>query len=157
MAIGMGGKVYNTVSVLTEPNTYDADITPENMRHGMTAYAKGKKVTGTGKAFAFVNYGEGQLQKLQDEDGNERYGFTIFSKIEPNLIFITPTETGDIVLQTNHVVDMKTYKPIAIGVNHTASGNVIAIYKENRIKIYLENTQDNLTRLKFFCGKDNDL
>ena len=39
------------VGVLLEPSTYDADITPENMQRGMTAYAKGKKVIGTGKCF----------------------------------------------------------------------------------------------------------
>lgn len=35
----------------------DATIVASDMQSGMTAYAKGRKVTGTGKAFAFAVYG----------------------------------------------------------------------------------------------------
>ena len=54
MPIRFQGKKISRMGALTEPSTYDADITPENMQRGMTAYAQGKKIVGTGKCFEFA-------------------------------------------------------------------------------------------------------
>lgn len=40
-----------------EVSTQDATLKPSDMQSGVTAYAKGKKVIGTGKAFSFALYG----------------------------------------------------------------------------------------------------
>lgn len=40
-----------------EVSTNDATLKASDMQAGVTAYAKGKKVTGTGKCFEFANYG----------------------------------------------------------------------------------------------------
>lgn len=39
-----------------ELNTNSATVQPSDLQVGITAYAKGRKVTGTGKAFEFANY-----------------------------------------------------------------------------------------------------
>ena len=40
-----------------ELSTNDATLKPSDMQAGVTAYAKGQKVTGTGKCFSFALYG----------------------------------------------------------------------------------------------------
>ena len=40
-----------------EQNTNDATLVPSDLQAGVTAYAKGQKVTGTGKCFEFASYG----------------------------------------------------------------------------------------------------
>lgn len=40
-----------------EMSTNDATLKASDMQSGITAYAKGKKVIGTGKCFEFANYG----------------------------------------------------------------------------------------------------
>lgn len=41
-----------------EVSTNDATLKASDMQSGITAYAKGKKVTGTGKSFSFAMYGK---------------------------------------------------------------------------------------------------
>ena len=41
-----------------EVSTHDATIKSSDLQTGITAYAKGKKVTGTGKSFEFASYGD---------------------------------------------------------------------------------------------------
>lgn len=40
-----------------ELSTNDATLKPSDMQAGITAYAKGQKVVGTGKSFSFARYG----------------------------------------------------------------------------------------------------
>lgn len=145
------------VGVLLEPSTYDADITPENMQNGMTAYAKGKKVVGTGKAFEEAGYGKRTIAAIRDTYGNEKYGISIFTEIKPNLLFIASTTEGDVVLQTNHILDLAENETISIGVNHSASGDLKVSYDGTHLKFYFENTDNKKTKLIYFFGKDNHI
>lgn len=58
MKLIYGGVPYNTTKVRHyETNTNDATLRSFDLQAGVTAYARGKKVTGTGKAFSFAMYG----------------------------------------------------------------------------------------------------
>lgn len=41
-----------------ELSTNDATVQPSDLQSGVTCYARGQKITGTGKAFEFASYGE---------------------------------------------------------------------------------------------------
>lgn len=159
MPISVNGKLYTAVTLTGDKalETYDADITPENMQHGKTAYVKGKKITGTGKAFAVAGYGRGMVLPLRDTEGNEKYGLSIFTKTKPNIIFLASTTTGDIVLQADHIFELAENEAVTIGVNRTTSCDVKIFYKESFLNIYFENVEDIETRLIYFYGKDNEI
>ena len=44
-------------ALYTHTDTDEGNITAPDMQSGMIAFAKGVKLTGTGKAFAFASYG----------------------------------------------------------------------------------------------------
>lgn len=157
MGVVIGNKRVRKVGVLTEPNTYDGNITAPDMQYGTIGYARGKKIIGTGKAFEKAGYGSGAVQLLLDENGNEKYGLSIFTKIAPNIVFLVPMTTGDISLQTEYIVDLVNEKVCEIGVNHTATGKIFACFEENRLKIYFENIENPKTKFYYFYGKDNKL
>lgn len=157
MSYIVNGVKAKKVGVLLEPSTYDTDTSPVDVQHGAVYYAHGERRVGTGKCFEFAGYGSGKIQLLQDEDGNKKYGLSIVSKGKPNLIFLSSTDTGDVILQTNHIVDLAGDTPIVIGTNYSASGKVTATHKNGRLIIYLENTESQSTRLRYFYGKDNEI
>lgn len=157
MAIGIGGKIYNTVSVLTEPNTYDADITPENMQRGMTAYAKGKKIVGTGKAFEFAYYGLAKVRAIYGLDENTLYGFKKEIHECANIIIISPTGTGDVLFQTTNIIEMQVGVPVKIGLNSSASSEIFAYSDGEYFYIYSTEILDINTQFFYFFGKDNEV
>lgn len=149
----LGGKVHH-VGALTEPSTYDADITPENMQRGMTAYAQGIKVIGTGKAFEFAEYGSKVATTITDSNGAKRYGFKLDVGANANVVFVAPSKTGDIVLQNKFLVTIIEGEEIAIADNYSAGGELRAYYDE-RLIVYLTEYTGKPTILRYFVGKDN--
>ena len=140
------------MGALTEPSTYDADITPENMQRGMTAYAQGKKIVGTGKCFEFAEYGLYRAKKLS----NGYYGFSFQFDKSANTFFVAPTGTGDIVVQKVHLVELED-EPIKIGENLTTSGELLVAYSDGKLKVYLTEINETNTSLRAFVGKDNEV
>ena len=58
MKLIYGGVPYNTTKVNHyEIDTNSATVQPSDMQAGVTCFARGEKVTGTGKAFEFATYG----------------------------------------------------------------------------------------------------
>lgn len=58
MKMYYGGVPVNSMKVRHyETSTNDATLKASDMQSGITAYARGEKITGTGKSFEFANYG----------------------------------------------------------------------------------------------------
>ena len=135
--------------------TYEGNITSPDMQYGSIGFAKGQKVVGTGRAFALAGYGGGKVQTVSDENGNIKYGFSLFMATAPNIIFLVPSTVGDISLQTEYAVDLANEKVCSIGINYTASGEIFVFYKQKRLTVYFANMQNKATEYKYFYGKDN--
>ncbi len=155
MSIYFQGKRISGMGALTEPSTYDADITPENMQNGMTAYAQGKKVIGTGKAFEFAEYGSKAVRTVTDNEGIERYGVKFAVGEGTNVVFLAPSATGEVVLQTNYLVSLSEGTTTQLGVNQTSGGEVYACYSEGYLTVYMTEITQKKTMLRLFVGKDN--
>lgn len=158
--IGKGNKPHKAhyVSVLTEPSTYDADITPENMQRGMSAYAQGKKVIGTGKCFAFVVYGQEIVYPIFDEEGNERYGLLIEQSCDTNVIFISSTTDSDAITQDVFIPkEVQEGKAVRIGENKATHSDIFAFQIDGALIIYGTDFSNANTRINYFIGKDNKI
>lgn len=155
MALFLDGVKINSFSI--GPDTSPGDLVPEDMQLGRIGFSQGKRVVGTGKAFAFAQYGSRVVKKITDSEGNERYGAFFDVGENANVIFISPSTTGDIVLQTNHMVNIESGEPVKIGENYTTGGEVLACYDKDRAIVYLTDYSQKPTLLRFFIGKDNHL
>lgn len=145
------------IFVQNAPNTYlEADLTPENMQHGMKGWSHGKLIVGTGKAFEFAKYGLRKVELLTDSKGMERYGIELEDSSGTNLILVSSAK-GDTFLQTKHLVELLDGEPLKIGQNLTTGGEIYALQNESHLKIYFTEIQDNESRLRFFVGKDNEI
>lgn len=58
MKMCLGKTPINNLHIVKhDVSTNDATVMPSDIQAGMTCYARGKKVTGTGKSFEFAKYG----------------------------------------------------------------------------------------------------
>ena len=125
-----------------EMDTNDATLVSSDMQCGITAYAKGRKVTGTGKSFEFANYGD-------FETNLSRY---VPSDI--NIIEVSSTEHPiklSFELAAMNNMDFSNAKNIA---TVTIDGNDFDIsvsVNSNVLKISCDKT----ICLQVFYGKDN--
>jgi len=136
-------------------DTSDADITPADMQNGRMGYANGQKVIGTGKCFEKAGYGQRKIKLITDENGNKKYGISILTKTIPNIIFVSSTNIGDIVLQENFVFSLIENERQKIGVDYITSGEISAYHNGSFLNIYFENIENTETKLMYFYGKDN--
>lgn len=157
MPIRFQGRKISRMGALTEPSTYDADITPENMQHGMIGYAQGKKVVGTGRCFEFVQYGTKVVREITDFDGSVKHGISLDIESGANLVFVASSTIGDSIAQTTYLVNMAEGVTEKIGQSLTDGGDLYASYKNGRLTIYLSNEPKERTMLRLFVGKDNEI
>jgi hypothetical protein len=122
-------------------DTQDATMVASDLQAGVTCYAKGQKVTGTGKAFSFASYGGWK---------------TNFSDIIPmviNTILISSTEYPvKMTVPTNKMVthDFTTAQKMAEVIVNGVTYPIIVSVLDGELMIDCEKT----INLEIFIGKD---
>lgn len=145
MKMFYGNTPVNSMRVIKhDVSTNDATMKASDLQAGITAYAKGKKVTGTGKSFEFANYGE--LRTNTDR----------FVPSDVNIIEISSTQYPvklNMPLYDVITLDFSTEQILATvnidGVEYSLTAKVT----NNILKI----TCDKTFYLQVFYGKDNYL
>lgn len=155
MAYIVNNKQIRQVSVLTEPNSYQTDIRPEDMQSGSTAVSKGKIITGTGRAFEFATYGQEDLYVVYDENGKEKLGIMLPEPKDSNILFISCTSDGDIISQDIHTINLNEVSAIRVGTNYTTDSGVYVYYSDGYLCIYVDTLSNGHATLNYFEGKDN--
>ena len=143
MKMFYGNTPVNSMRVIKhDVSTNDATMKASDLQAGITAYAKGKKITGTGKSFEFANYGH--------LDTNlSRYVPT-----NVNVIQIASTEypiKSNMDFETIKVSDFTNGQKIAsVTINNNEYDLTVSI-QSNIMKVMC----DEDIRLQVFYGKDN--
>jgi hypothetical protein len=125
-----------------ELNTNDATLKASDMQAGVTAYAKGQKITGTGKCFEFASYGNFQ---------------TNMADYMPVLINVIEIASIDYPIKS--VFSLYETKDVDFSIEQNV-GIVTIDNVEYPIAIKIENSLMTLKcekeiTLEVFCGKDN--
>lgn len=125
-----------------EMDTNDCTMVPSDLQSGVTAVARGQKITGTGKSFEFA-----------------RYGFltTNVDKYVPtniNLIQVSsseyPVKLG-LDLSLMHSVDFSSEQKIATIIIDNNEYDITVSVQSNRMKVSCNES----IQLQVFYGKDN--
>ena len=156
MSVIVGNKKVRKVGVLTEPNTYDGNITSPDMQYGTIGYAQGKRIVGTGKAFEFAVYGKIKFSLFDDENGVERYGGKIDDVQDANILLLTHCK-GDVLSQKNIIIHLEDLISENIGKNITTNSDLFVFQRNGKIYVYSVETNDKGSQFYYFIGKDNYL
>lgn len=125
-----------------EMNTNSATVQPSDMQAGVTCFARGQKITGTGKSFEFANYG----------------GFeTNFPIYIPNLVNIVEiTSTSNPIKSNIALSDMKNVDfSISQNIGSVIVNNVEYPITTSVSGNFLTISCDKSITLEVFYGKDN--
>jgi hypothetical protein len=123
-------------------DTMDATMVASDLQAGVTAYANGQKVTGTGKSFEFATYGVSQTNTPE------------YVPVLLNIIEITSLD-----YPIKSTIPLNSMKNIDFSVEQTI-GAVLIDGNEYPITAKIENSIltfccDKTVRLESFYGKDN--
>lgn len=143
MKMYLDGKSVNSLHIIKHDiDTNSATMVASDLQAGITCFARGQKITGTGKSFEFANYGH--------LDTNlSRYVPT-----DINVIEIASTEypiKSNINMTSVNSVDFSNEQLIGTVIINGTEYDLVASVKSNIMKI----TCDETIRLQIFYGKDN--
>lgn len=142
MKMFYGNTPIKSLNITTfERNTNDATMVASDLQAGVTAYARGQKITGTGKVFSFAFYGDISTNELWPVPSNF------------NVIEIASTE-----YPMRHIIPLKDMKNVDFGV----SQNIAAVIVNNNTYQITVSIVDNMLNigcdqsinLQVFFGKD---
>ena len=140
MKLMLGGTPVKKMMIHND--TMDATMVASDLQAGVTAYANGQKVTGTGKSFEFANYGYLQTNE-------KRY--------VPNNINIIEVSSSEypikltLALESMKNVDFSDSQNIATVIINNNEYILTASVKSNMLMVSCNET----IRLQVFYGKDN--
>lgn len=127
-----------------ELSTNDATLKASDMQAGVTAYAKGQKVVGTGKCFEFAMYGSFRTNSGMYVP-NEINVIEIASTEYPVISSIPFNMMGDIDFSNEQVVGQVNIDGSNVEIKARLENNILTLICSN--SIYLE----------IFYGRDNYL
>ena len=125
-----------------EMDTNSATMVPSDLQAGVTAFAKGKKVTGTGKSFEFASYGE-------IDTNTPVFSPSIINVVEiasvsyPIKLSIELRNMKDTDFLTVQTIGYALIDNVEYPITAQVNGDILTFACEKTIK------------LQYFCGKDN--
>lgn len=138
-----GGVPVNSMKIKHyEMDTNSATVQPSDLQAGVTCFAKGRKITGTGKCFEFANYGRmstnlpmfipNGINVIQIASVEYPIKSLISFSVVTNVDFSTPQVIGKINIDGSDT-----------DITLTIEGNILTL------------TCSNMIYLEVFYGKDN--
>lgn len=125
-----------------EISTNDATLIPSDLQAGITAYAKGQKVTGTGKSFEFAYYGYIDTNRMQYIPNNINI-IEIASVSHPVQLYIPLINMKSVDFTTAQVVGCVIVDGESYEITVQALNNFLTVSCEKTVS------------LQIFYGKDN--
>ena len=125
-----------------ELDTNSATMVASDLQAGVTAFAKGKKVTGTGKSFEFAYYGQVETN-LPLYVPNNINVVEVASTIYPIKLIIALNNMENVDFTIEQIVGTVTIDGVEYNISVQALNNILTISCEKSIS------------LQVFYGKDN--
>lgn len=143
MKIFLGNTPVNSMRVIKhDVSTNDATMKASDLQAGITAYAKGKKITGTGKSFEFAYYGQMKSNDslfIPDSINVVQVSTTTYPMLSTTMI----TDTKNLDFSTPQVIGNVIVNNVVHPINITVLNNEISI------------SCDETIVFEIFFGKDN--
>lgn len=142
MKLCIGDTPITAMNVVSyDVNTDDATVTPASMQAGVTAYAKGTKITGTGKAFKFASYGTSKTNQPTPVPTDINV-IEVASTVYPIQMKVE--------LANMKSVDFSTPQTIGTVTVDGATYNITAVVADDKLTVSCQKTFD----IQLFYGKD---
>ena len=125
-----------------EMSTQDATLRESDMQAGVTAYARGRKITGTGKSFEFASYGTTRTN-MADFVPAQINVIEVASINYPIRSLIAFDNMYDIDFSTEQTIGMVTIDGVEYPITSQFNGFIFTLKCEKTID------------LEVFLGKDN--
>ena len=129
-------------NVLLHTDSDSATMVASDLQSGVTGFAKGQKITGTGKSFEFARYGS-MFTNVQTVIPTNINIIEIASLNNPVQLYIELTDMKDLDFLTSQLIGNVVVDGVAYPIT--------VIVSDNKIKLSCDKT----IKLQVFYGRDN--